>query len=138
VDAPGAVVVEAEGAGVVVVSGAFGVVGTEVVVVGVCDVVGAVVVEFGDCANAAVAKTIPTAVLMRKRVFISGFSCWVCMERVEGLVVPIRNKWQSLKEATAGTGSGRLNAVPTTGSKYSGNIRQSDVLARIPIGGVEL
>jgi hypothetical protein len=75
VDAPGAVVVEAEGAGVVVVSGAFWVVGTEVVVVGVCDVVGAVVVELGDCANAAVAKTRPTAVLMRKRVFISGFSC---------------------------------------------------------------
>jgi hypothetical protein len=36
----------------------------------VCDVVGAVVVELGDCANAAVANTRPTAVLIRKRVFI--------------------------------------------------------------------
>jgi hypothetical protein len=55
---------EADG---VVVSGDFWVVGAEVVG-GVCSVAGEVVVEFGDWANAAVAKTRPTAVLIRKRV----------------------------------------------------------------------
>lgn len=78
-DGLGAVEVGAEGAWLpVVVSGAFGVVGAGVVEAGgagvwVC-VVGLVVVQFGACANAAVAKTTATVVLMRKRVFISGSS----------------------------------------------------------------
>lgn len=87
-DVLGAVALDADGAGVVVVSGAFWVAGTEVV--GVCDgeEVGVVVVELGDCANAAVAKTRPTAVLIRKRVFI--LSCSLCglHERTDGLMVP--------------------------------------------------
>ena len=54
-----------------VASGAFWAAGAEVAGVWVCWVcLGAFVVEFGDCANAAVAKTMPTAVVMRKRVFI--------------------------------------------------------------------
>ena len=74
VDAPGAVVVEADGVWVVAGSGTFCVAGAAVVGVWVCDVVGAVGVELGDWANAAVAKTRPTDVLIRKRVFISGYS----------------------------------------------------------------
>ena len=73
---PGVAVVEAEGAGVVVVSGVFWVAGpvwaVELVGVWVGDAAGAVLVP-GDCANAAVAKTRPTAVLMRKRVFMACF-----------------------------------------------------------------
>ena len=68
------VVVEAEGTWVVVVSGAFCAAGAELVGVWVCDVVGVVAVELGDCANAAVAKTRPMAVLIKKRVFISSSS----------------------------------------------------------------
>lgn len=65
--------VEADGVWVVVVSGDFWVAGDEVVGVWVCWVVGAGVVELGDWANAAVANTRPTAVLIRKRVFILEF-----------------------------------------------------------------
>lgn len=64
----GLVAVEADGVWVVVVSGAFWVAVDEVV--GDCDVVGAVVGELGDWANAEVANTRPTAVLIKKRVFI--------------------------------------------------------------------
>jgi hypothetical protein len=62
-----------DGVWVVVVSGDFWVAGAEVVGVCVCCVDGVVVVELGDWANAAVANTRPTAVLIRKRVFILRF-----------------------------------------------------------------
>ena len=96
----GAVVVEAEGAWVfegawvLAVSGAFCAAGAEVVGVWVCVAAGAVVVEFGDCANAAVAKTRPTAVVMRKRVFIwCSSSC--DLQKIAGAgILFLGNLWQ--------------------------------------------
>ena len=54
----------------------------------VCEVPGALVVEFGVCANAAVANTRPTAVVIKKRVFMYSFSGCGLQEREDQLRVP--------------------------------------------------
>jgi hypothetical protein len=127
VDALGAVVVETDGVWIVV-SGAFWVAGAEVVGVWVCDVVGAVVVELGDWANAAVAKTRPTAVLIRKRVFILGSSVRFlqlrfCLNERRGRTVPMTTRGNCRAVQLSCSGSypvpseaavvPRLNRVPS-------------------------
>jgi hypothetical protein len=67
VDVPGDVDVDGDWA--VAALGDFWVAGDEVLGVCVCCAVEGVV-ELGDCANAAVAHTRPSAVLIRKRVFM--------------------------------------------------------------------
>ena len=119
VEVLGLIVVEADGVWVVVVSGAF-------CVVVEADVLGVVVVEFGDCANAAVANTRPTAVLIRKRVFMLQF-------------LRLRSARTSM-QARGSMGTGQTWQSPyhvgrNDGSlmekDFVGNIRRSDGFARI-------
>ena len=120
VDVLGLVVVEADGdCVVVVVSGVFWVV-VEVVGAWVCDVLGVVVLEFGDCANAAVANSRPTAVPIIKRVFMLEFLRLRLARTSKPARVPMEREHVAMAYDGMDSCSRLPAAVPTSHSHKSG------------------